>query len=318
VVENGEQHRDPNQIIVSWHTHRAVACTKSYTRIEADDMVDVRPGSYRFERGVSLRWLPTIRTSQILVFAFVLLCLPCASTARRTRLTWVNGIGHHLQHMEDGEEKISSYFGGEPVLLCYNPTSQAHDEDMLGYVGDLAQAAAQLVGRITAEVDALAQHLREAIADVGPRGCVVIVAHSQGALITFLASKQLTPDEMSQIEVLAFGGAAALRKTSQTPFRRCVNYFSVNDPVLLVVPEAAKALRSGLCSEEEFCFLAPRAGDPIADHSLVGPTYAQALQWEGTLFQQKYRSIVSRNFQRFFGVRHADKRTQPVPVSYSM
>jgi hypothetical protein len=231
----------------------------------------------------------------------------------------VNGVGHNLQHMEDGGEKISSYFGGEPVLLCYNPTSQAHDEDVLGYVGDLAQAAAQLVGRITAEVDALVQHLREAIADVGPQGCVVIVAHSQGALITFLASKQLTPDEMSQIEVLAFGGAAAMRKTSQTPFRRCVNYYSVNDPVLLVVPEAAKALRTGLCSDEdEFCFLAPRVGDPIADHCLVNPTYAQALQWEGSLFQQKYRSVVSRNFRRFFGVRpNADKRAQSKSVAYT-
>jgi hypothetical protein len=279
-------------------------------------MVDMRPVSRRFQKELRLKSSSIIRISQILVFAFVLFCMPSGSMARRTRLTWVNGIGHHLQHMEYGEEKISSYFGGEPVLLCYNPTSQSHDEDMLGYVGDLAQAAAQLVGRITAEVDSLAQHLREAIADVGPRGCVVIVAHSQGALITFLASKQLTPDEMSQIEVLAFGGAAALRKTAQTPFRRCVNYYSVNDPVLLVVPEAAKALRSGLCSEEEFCFLAPRAGDPIADHSLVGPTYAQALQWEGSLFQHKYRSLVSRNFRRFFNVQHADKRTRSDSVAY--
>ena len=205
--------------------------------------------------------------------------------------------------MEDGEERISSYFGGEPVRYCYNPTQQAHDEDMLGYVGDLAQAAAQLVGRITAEVDSLAQHLRDAVTSVGPRGCVVIVAHSQGALITYLASKQLTPKEMGQIEVIAFGGAAALRSTPNTPFRRCVNYFSVNDPVLLVVPEAAKALRSGLVADEEFCFLAPSVGDCIADHNLVGPTYAKALQWEGDLFQLKYRSLASRTFRRFFGMR---------------
>ena len=254
-------------------------------------------------------WFPLAHNA--LTSAFLLFFMLNGVVARRTRLTWVNGMGHHLQHMEDGEEKISSYFGGEPVRYCYNPTSQAHDEDMLGYVGDLAQAAAQLVGRITAEVDALAQHLREAISAVGPRGCVVIVAHSQGALITFLASKQLTSEEMSQIEVITFGGAAALRSTSNTPFRRCVNYYSVNDPVLLVVPEAAKALRSGLVSDEEFQFLAPRSGHPIQDHNLVGPTYAQALQWEGILFQNKYKSLVSRTFRRFFGMRPVDRRPKP-------
>jgi hypothetical protein len=30
-----------------------------------------------------------------------------------------------------------------------------------------------------------------------------------------------------------------------------------------------------------FCFLAPRVGNPIADHMLLGPTYASALEWEG-------------------------------------
>ena len=43
-----------------------------------------------------------------------------------------------------------------------------------------------------------------------------------GALLTALAAKQLSALEMNQIEVIAFGGAAALRQTPQTPFRRCL------------------------------------------------------------------------------------------------
>lgn len=137
----------------------------------------------------------------------------------------------------------------------------------VGYLfGDLAQAGTQKLGRLTAEVSNLVKHLRENLSAVGRRGRVVHIAHSQGALITFLATKKLTADEMQQMEIIAFGGAAALRKTPETPFRRCINYYSVNDPLLYVVPSAAQALRSGfVTASSEFCFLSPRVGDPVED-----------------------------------------------------
>eukprot|EP00977_Amphora_coffeiformis_P005493 scaffold1168_cov167-Amphora_coffeaeformis.AAC.26 len=233
---------------------------------------------------------------------FVFLLLLCRRKgmmcqARKARVTWVNGIAYHMDHMTEGEDFISKLFGGEPIRFCYNPTKQAHLEDAYGYLSDLTQAGTQKLGVVTAEVNTLAQFLRESVAAVGRKGVVVHIAHSQGALITALASKQLTPLEMSQIEVLAFGGAAAIRKTAQTPFRRCVNYYSVNDPLLLVVPSAAQALRSGLVSDEEFVFLMPRLGDPIADHNLIGPTYAQALEWEGRRFQLQHRSMAYRTLR---------------------
>lgn len=137
--------------------------------------------------------------------------------------------------------------------------------------------------------------MKEAVAAVGKKGRVVHIAHSQGALLTFLAARQLSPLEMSQIEVLAFGGAAALRKTPQTPFVRCINYYSINDPLLWVVPQAAQALKSGFVGgENEFCFLTPRLGDPIRDHNLLGPTYKTALAWEGQRFQREYQPLVYR------------------------
>jgi len=199
-----------------------------------------------------------------------------------------------LEHMIEGQVLISKVFGKQ-ITFCHNPTAMAHEEDMRGYLTDLTQAGTQLLGRITEEVDTLVQHLQESVQAVGKRGCVVHIAHSQGALITALASKLLRQEEMQRIEVITFGGAAAIRKTPETPFKRCINYYAVNDPLLMVVPSAAAALRSGLVDgDDEFCFLAPRGGDPLVDHNLAGPTYAQALQWEGQRFAQQYTSPVYR------------------------
>ena len=214
--------------------------------------------------------------------------------SRKTRLTWVNGIAHNLEHMETGQTVISQHFGGKPVMYCYNPTAMNSDGDYLGYIGDLTQAGTQKLGRITDEVNALVKHLKDAVRAVGPEGVVVHIAHSQGALVTHLACSQLSVQEMSHMEMISFGGAAALRKTPTTPFRRCINYYSVNDPLLLLVPPAAQALRSGF-SDEEFCFLLPRIGDPIRDHNLMGETYATALEWEGKRFQREYTPWIVRD-----------------------
>lgn len=149
------------------------------------------------------------------------------------------------------------------------------------------------------------RHLKDAIESVGPKGRVIHIAHSQGALITSLAVKRLTKMEMSQLEIICFGGAEALRVTPDFPFARCVNYYSVNDPLLFLVPQASRALRTGFmgteCSgealaamaadpdaEPEFVFLTPRAGDPILDHGLFGPTYLDALKWEGRRYKTLY------------------------------
>ena len=41
-------------------------------------------------------------------------------------------------------------------------------------------------------------------------------------------------------------------------------------------------------AEPEFVFLTPRAGDPIEDHGLFGPTYIDALKWEGRRYITLY------------------------------
>ena len=237
-----------------------------------------------------------------LVLQFI--CIACSivsSHTIKTRLTWVNGIGHSLEHMKHGQGEISKLFGGQAVAYCHNPTAMTHPDDYLGLVGDLSQATTQKLGRITQEVTLLVQHLRQALLDVGRYGLVVHIAHSQGALVTALAVRQLTLDEMKRIEIISFGGATVLTKSPVTPFRRCINYYATNDPLLLLVPSAQEALRSGFFGlyrgtedDTEFCFLAPREGDPIADHGLLGKTYGQALAWEGLRFQRKYQSALYR------------------------
>jgi len=216
-----------------------------------------------------------------------------SSFAPKTRLTWVNGIGYGIEHMERDAPMISKYFGGKKVEWYHNPTSMVDETDTKGFYRDLTQAGQQkYLGWITSEVNGLVQHLRDAVKSVSS-GIVIHIAHSQGALVTCLAAKQLTSYEMNQIEVISFGGATPVRSTPETPWKRCVNYYSVNDSLLFLNPSAETALRSGF-EETEFCFLAPRIGDPVADHHLLGPTYASALEWEGKRYERRYQSYIHR------------------------
>ncbi|KAL7546987.1 hypothetical protein ACHAWF_014008 [Thalassiosira exigua] len=230
------------------------------------------------------------------LLSVLLLLTPLAAEARtlfppRTKLTWVNGIAHRPEHMLDPTSVISAAFGNVDVDYCHNPSSMTSESDYLGFVRDGLQASGHQMGRITPEVDNLVEHLRDALKSVGKRGKVIHVAHSQGAAITYLAAKRLEREECRRIEVISFGGAAVMT-TSEFPFARCANYYAANDPILNVVPEAAKALTSGFSfsdclKEREIIFLASRTGDPVADHGLLNPTYLEALVWEG----ERYRSL---------------------------
>jgi len=44
-------------------------------------------------------------------------------------------------------------------------------------------------------------------------------------------------------------------------------------------------------------FLTPRENDPIADHGLLGPTYFEALAWEGERFRLNYENWLGRTFR---------------------
>ena len=195
--------------------------------------------------------------------------------------------------------EMSSYFGNTAVNYCYNPTSMSSVTDNMGYVKDLSQCTTQYLGKITSEVTELASHLKSLCTTIGSRGRVVHIAHSQGALITYLAARQLTPAECSKIEIICFGGAKAICGAEFPHFKRRVNYYSVNDPLLHVCTRAAKALTTGLLygpgqnEEPEFVFLSPKGNDPIIDHGLLGPTYKDVMMWEGRRYQMLYSGFRS-------------------------
>lgn len=65
-----------------------------------------------------------------------------------------------------------------------------------------------------------------------------IVEH-QGALITMLASKHLSAADKARIEVLTFGAAQSV--DASAGFKRAINYYAMNDPVLYVDVAAARA-----------------------------------------------------------------------------
>lgn len=212
---------------------------------------------------------------------------------RRTKLTWVNGIAHLPEHMDDPTFVISTAFGNSKVDYCHNPSAMTSESDYMGFIADGIQASTHQMGRTTPEVDLLVTHLRDALAQVGKSGRVIHLAHSQGSAITWLAAKRLKAEECRRIEIISFGGAAAIT-SAEFPFARCINYYAVNDPILNVVPKAVSALKSGFSFgggfEQEIIFLASRTGDPVTDHGLLNPTYLEALVWEGQRYQSIYVS----------------------------
>jgi hypothetical protein len=95
-----------------------------------------------------------MKTQHFLQVVFLVL-LHDAVAVPRTRLTWVNGIGYNLSHMNRDAPIISQLFGGKLVLFYHNPTSMTSKEDTWGYFGDLTQAGSQKLGRMTEEVNEL-------------------------------------------------------------------------------------------------------------------------------------------------------------------
>jgi hypothetical protein len=74
---------------------------------------------------------------------------------RKTVITWINGIGFNISHMDNGQKNISAIFGNQPVWFSHNPTAMVDEDDTMGYIGDLTQATTQKLGKITSEVDEL-------------------------------------------------------------------------------------------------------------------------------------------------------------------
>jgi len=72
------------------------------------------------------------------------------------------GVGYNLQSVKEGTAEISSLFNA-PVDFCFNPTQMTSENDYKGWLTDLTQAGTQKLGRVTAEVNALARYVSPSV-----------------------------------------------------------------------------------------------------------------------------------------------------------
>jgi hypothetical protein len=209
--------------------------------------------------------------------------------------TFVNGIYHSVKDVADIENYLKNTFNTE-VRSFYNPSSGS-------WVMDAYKAGFELVLRPSDLVLArqLAEHLRKALKDVrSDGGRVLHIAHSGGAILTYLAAKyHLTSSETSRIDVITLGGG---RSITHKYFKgRVYNYYARNDPVLMVDSRAARLMKKAKNTtyavvqdakhNTTFIFLEAIAKDPVFDHAMEGPTYRRALLWEALQYQERLQRL---------------------------
>ena len=158
---------------------------------------------------------------------------------KKVRLSYINGINYSEDECKGICKQIEAIFRIK-VHHVYLPSTGS-------WAKDLTTAAYTLYARPSnyALVDKLTIHLRRLLKEVGPNGRVLHIAHSAGAIITYLSAKyQLTYDERKHIDVICFGGGRSITK-KYFPGRRLINYYSQNDPLTLVDVRAGKLIRTG-------------------------------------------------------------------------
>jgi hypothetical protein len=230
------------------------------------------------------------------------------------RVSFVNGIYHTEEEWRNLTQSLSQVFEDQ-VRAFYNPSSGTA---FFNWVQDAARAGYELVRRPN-DLDLakrLAEHLRRVLQEVGPSGRVLHLAHSGGAILTYLAAKyHLTSQETDRIDLATFGGG---RSITRKYFKgRIVNYYSRNDPLTLVDGRAGALMKHALSraavgggkgqqqlqlqSHEvrdrkyntTFVFLPGIADNPLIDHSMFGPTYERALRIEAANFRQRLSKMTA-------------------------
>lgn len=205
-------------------------------------------------------------------------------------ITFVNGIYHSVEDWVRISTNLENIFGYE-VRPFYNPSSG-------WWMTDISRAGFDLVLRPNDLMIArdLAEHLRAALADLHPHGRVLHLAHSGGAILTYLAAKHhLTYHEIARIDVATLGGGKSITRKYFKGWVR--NYYSRNDPLTVVDNRANKLLkRSGSAPVAEvrdtkhntsFVFIEPLERNPISDHSMECRTYGIALRMESLAMQER-------------------------------
>jgi len=207
---------------------------------------------------------------------------------RRVRVTWINGIDYTFEDTERIAGYISRVFGGVNVHYLYNPST--------GFLKDFYEGMKQyfhddkkpLDGDKAIIVQQLVNYFRRMIADLGGingGGRIVHLAHSQGGMITQLASQLLTQEERDMIDVVTF---ASVKIVSAKDYGSVINYMSNKDPAGHV--NSGISLWRSNQSTDEIIYLDPIPYNGYIDHSMQNPTYKSALMAVGQKFRVEYET----------------------------
>ncbi len=231
---------------------------------------------------------------------------PPSSSNSTMLISYVNGIYHTEDDWRRISGKIEAIFSTE-VSPFYNPSTG-------WWVRDITNAGYSLALRphdlyLSKQ---LAEHLKGVLKKVGEYGRVLHIAHSGGAILTYLAAKHhLSRTETNRIDVITFGAGKSI--TNKYFRGRVCNYYTRNDPLIFMDSRAIKLfqrsfLKSSLHSSSRegrlvemrdkkhgtpFIFINPHSRNPLNDHSIEGEAYQLGLRIEADVFKETLIKIQS-------------------------
>jgi hypothetical protein len=213
-------------------------------------------------------------------------------------VSFVNGIAYTEHDLKSISKKLENIFKSR-IRSFYNPTSGS-------WATDLRKVTMAVIQKPEDSEVAmkLAEHLRKLIREVGPNGRVLHIAHSGGAIMTYLAAKHhLTAAEKNRIDILTFGGGHSITRKYFDGDGRLVNYYARNDPLVFVdrraiylnrvAPNRTIAEVLDKKHNTSFVFLDGIIGKSLEDHKIDGPTYTMVLEHEAKLFHERLDRLLA-------------------------
>lgn len=221
-------------------------------------------------------------------------------------ITFINGIFHTQDELQMIADDISTIFGIN-VDPFYNPSTGS-------WVHDATKAGIELFTRPSdlATVVGLTKHFRNILARLHPQGRILHIAHSGGAIVTYLSAKHhLSKEEKDRIDVVTCGGGRSITRKYFNGY--LVNYYAKNDPCALLDQRAGNLLKrssySSIIIEPKhpwsynstsfwevvkdmkhnttFIFINAIANHPVLDHSMMGQPYRMALYHEANELRKR-------------------------------
>ena len=191
------------------------------------------------------------------------------------RIAYTNGILTSIEEALSQASFISQTHGNTQVDLIYHQTQ--------GFVKDIFNVASSKIGRMNSFNKLQSSYFINKLKE-DPHCYFTSFNHSRGALQIMKSGTLLEEWQRKRISVYAFGPAKLIPKHY---FKSAKNYVSQRDFISLFADAIgyAHAFRGDLY---EVIFLKPSSYSPLTEHTLLGPTYSQAIKKLGNEFIEKH------------------------------